>query len=337
MNSMKAVIWKKYGQPEGMVLKTVEKPIQGENEILVKIHATTVTAGDCEMRRLELPLMLSFPMRLYAGLVRPKRILILGQELAGEVVAVGSQVKTWKKGDQVFGTTGFRFGAYAQFICLPADPGDAQGVLASKPINVTYEEAACIPTAGLEALHFFRSANIQSGKKVLIIGGGGSIGTFTIQLATLFGAQVTAVDITEKMEMMRALGAVRVIDYTKENYIKERETYDLIIDLVGRSSVRRRLKLLKSDGTYFIAFASLSHILLGKLISLTSKKKIKVESSKQRKEDLEYLKDLIELSKINPVVGCSFPLEEMVAAHRFAESGQKIGNIVIKVEHSSSA
>ena len=231
---MKAIVWTKYGSPDGLQLKEVEKPVPKDDEILIKIHATSVTAGDCEMRRLELPLMLSFPVRLYAGLVQPRRITILGQELAGEVEEVGANVTSYQAGNQVFGTTGFRFGAYAEYICLPAEPDDAQGALAPKPTNLTYEEAAVVPTAGFEALHFLRQANIQPGKKVLIIGAGGSIGTFSIQLARHFGAEVTGVDSTEKLDMLRSIGANHVIDYTKEDYTKNGETYDLIIDVVGR-------------------------------------------------------------------------------------------------------
>ena len=169
---MKAVVWTRYGPPDGLLLQEVEKPVPAEDEILVRIHATTVTAGDCEMRRLELPLMLSFPVRLYAGFLKPKRLTVLGQELAGEVEEVGSAVTVYTKGDQVFGTTGFGFGAYAEYICMPAEPDDAQGVLAPKPASMSFEEAAAVPTAALEALHFIRSANLQDGRKVLIIGAG---------------------------------------------------------------------------------------------------------------------------------------------------------------------
>ena len=162
---MKTIVWTKYGSPDGLQLKDVEKPVPKDDQILVKIHATSITAGDCEMRRLQLPLMLSFPVRIYAGFLKPKRIPILGQELAGEVEAVGANVTSYKVGDQVFGTTGLGFGAYAEYICLPAEPGDAQGTLAPKPTNLTYEEAAAVPTAGFEALHFLRKANIQPGKR----------------------------------------------------------------------------------------------------------------------------------------------------------------------------
>ena len=326
---MKAVIWTKYGSPDGLQLRDVEKPTPKENEILVKIHATSVTAGDCEMRRLELPLMLSFPVRLYAGFLRPKRIPILGQELAGEVVEVGKNVASYKVGDQVFGTTGFGFGAYAEYICLPEKPGDAQGTLASMPANLTYKEAAAVPTAGFEALHFLRKANIQPGKKVLIVGAGGSIGTFSIQIAKYLGADVTGVDSPEKLELIRSLGVDHVIDYTSGDYTGTGETYDLIIDVVGKSSVARRLKLLKDGGYYFLAYAGLSHIILGMWTSMISKKKLKIESSSQKKEDLIFLKELLETGKLKAIIDRTYPLEQAAEAHRYVEAGTKKGNVVL--------
>ena len=330
---MKAIVWTKYGSPDGLQLEEVDKPTPKENEILVKIRATTVTAGDSEMRRLKLPLMLSFPVRLYAGFLRPKRIPILGQELAGEVEEVGKHVKSFKRGDQVFGTTGFGFGAYAEYICLPGDPNEMQGALAIKPVNMSYEEAAVVPTAGFEALHFFRQADIQRGQKVLIIGAGGSIGTFSIQLAKHFGAEVTAVDSTEKLDMLRSLGADHVIDYTKEDYTNKGEFYDLIIDVVGKSSVARRLKLLKQDGYYFLAYAGLSHIFLGMWTSMTSNKKLKIESASQKPEDLVFIKELIEAGKLKSIIDRRYPLEQTAEAHRYVETGHKKGNVVITVEH----
>lgn len=330
---MKAVVWTKYGSPNGLQLQEVEKPTPKDNQILVKIQATTVTAGDCEMRRLQLPLMLSLPMRLYAGFLKPKRIPVLGQELAGEIEAVGQDVTAFKKGDQVFGTTGFGFGAYAEYICLPEKPNDTQGTVAAKPTNLSYEEAAAVPTAGFEALHFLRKANIQPGQKVLIIGAGGSIGTFAVQLARHFGAEVTGVDSSEKLDMLRTIGANYVIDYTKEDYTNSGEAYDLIIDVVGRRGVVRRLKLLKPDGYYFLAYAGLSHILLGLWTSLISNKKLKIEAAGQKKEDLLFLKELIEAGKLKPIIDRRYPLERTAEAHRFAETGQKQGNIVVTVAH----
>jgi len=328
---MKAIIWTEYGSPDVLQLQEVEKPVPGNDEILVKIHAASVTAGDCEMRRLELPLMLSFPMRLYAGFARPKRLKILGQELAGEVEEIGVGVKSFKKGDQVFGTTGLGFGAYAEYICLKGEPGETGGSLAIKPANLTFEEAASVPTAGFEALHFLRKANIDRGQKVLIIGAGGSIGTFSVQLAKHYGAEVTAVDRTEKLEMLRSLGADHVIDYTQEDYTKSDERYDLIIDVVGKRSVSRRLKLLKGNGYYFLAYAGLSDILLSLWTSMTSRKKFKIEASSQKRGDLIHLKELIENGKLKPIIDKSFSLEEMAEAHRYVESGAKKGNVVITV------
>jgi len=200
---MKAIVWTKYGSPDGLQLEEVQKPAPKADEVLIKVHATTVTAGDSEIRRLKLPLMLSFPTRLYVGLMKPKRMTILGQEFAGEVEEVGKDVALFKKGDQVFGTTGFVFGAYAEYICLQGAPNEMQGALAMKPVNMSYEQAAAVPTAGFEALHFLRQADIQRGQKILIFGAGGSIGTFSVQLANYFGAEITAVDSTGKMDMLR--------------------------------------------------------------------------------------------------------------------------------------
>lgn len=333
---MKAILWTKYGSPDGLQLGDVDKPTPKGNEALIKIHASSVTAGDCEMRRLELPLMLSFPVRLYAGFLKPKRIPILGQELAGEVVEVGKNVTSYKVGDQVFGTTGFKFGAYAEYICLPEKPEDAQGTLAPKPSNLTYEESAAVPTAALEALHFLRRANIQTGKKVLIIGAGGSIGTFAIQLARYFGAEVAGVDSADKLDMIQSLGANHVIDHTKGDYTKSRDTYDLIIDVVGKRSVSRRLKLLREDGYYFLAYAGLSHVFLSLWTSMTSNKKLKIESPAQKKEDLIFLKELLEAGKIKSVIDRSYPLEKTAEAHRYVESGNKKGNIVIVARYNNA-
>ena len=283
------------------------------------------------MRRLELPLMLSFPMRLYAGFLKPKRITILGQELAGEVVEIGKDVTTYKVGDQVFGTTGFKFGTYAEYICMPEKPGDAQGTLAPKPANLTYEESAVVPTAGFEALHFLRRANIQHGKNVLIVGAGGSIGTFSIQIAKHLGAEVTGVDSPEKLNLIRSLGADHVIDYTKGDYTKTGESYDLIIDVVGKGSVARRLKLLKEGGYYFLAYAGLSHILLSMWFPLISNKKLKIESSRQKKEDLIFLKELLEAGRIKSIIDRSYPLGKTAEAHRYVETGGKRGNVALTV------
>jgi NADPH:quinone reductase-like Zn-dependent oxidoreductase len=328
---MKAIIWTEYGGPEGLKLQEVEKPKPRQNEILIRIHAASVTAGDCEIRRLELPLMLSFPIRLYAGLRRPQRIRILGQELAGVVEEVGPDVSSYTPGDRVFGTTGFSFGAYAEHICLPANPGDAEGVLAIMPDKTSFEEAAVLPTAALEALHYLRKGNIAPGMKVLIIGGGGSIGTCAIQLAKHFQADVTAVDAPGKLDLMRSLGADRVIDYTKEALPPERNSYHIIIDVVGRKNIPQRLALLKPGGIYFLAFARLRDILLGLWTSLVSDKKLSLDTAPQIRKNLEYLAELIDQGSLTPVIDRTFPLEQVSEAHRYAESGKKAGNLAVRV------
>lgn len=328
---MKAIRWTRYGKPEGLKLEEVEKPSPKEDEVLVRVHASSVTAGDCEMRRLQLPLMLSFPMRLYAGLARPKRITVLGQELAGEVVEIGSQVKNFQVGDQVYGTTGFGFGAYAEYICLPAEPNETQGVVARKPANLSYLEAAVVPTAAFEALHFIRKADIQPGKQVLVVGGGGSIGSFSIQLAKSYGGEVTAVDGSSKQDFMRSLGADHVVDYTQQDYTKMAQRFDLIIDVVGRRGVTHRLKLLKPRGDYFLAFAGLSNVALALWTSLTSKKRLRIESSSQKREDLELITELIESGKLKPHIDTSFPLAQAAEAHRYCEDGGKKGNVALTV------
>lgn len=328
---MRAMIWKKYGAPDNLQLQEVKTPTPNDDQILVKIHATSVTAGDCEIRRLQLPLGLSLPMRFYAGLFKPKRITILGQELSGEIVEVGKNVDNYQAGDQVFGTTGLSFGAYAEYIVLPSRPDDGQGALALKPASVPHEEAAVLPTAGLEALHYLRDSNIHAGDKVLIIGGGGSIGTMSIQLAKRHKAEVTAVDSTDKQALMRSLGADYIVDYTVTDYLKQKKRYDLIIDVVGRKGVRQRLKLLKPEGLYYLAFARPGELLLAIWISLTSKKKLIIQSASQKKEDLQSLAKLLVEGSLTPVIDKQFLLEEVSNAHKYAESGNKKGNIAISI------
>lgn len=334
---MKAIVWTKYGSPDGLQLQEVAKPTPKDDEVLVKIRATTITAGDSEIRKLKLPLMLSFPMRLYVGIKKPTRITILGQELAGEVMEVGRKVRAFKKGDQVFGTTGFSFGAYAEYICLSADPNEMQGAFALKPANMSYEEAAAVPTAGFEALHFLREADIQHGQKVLVFGAGGSIGTFSVQLAKHFGAEVTAVDHTDKLEMLRSIGADHLIDYTQQDFTENGEDYDVIIDVVGEKFFSRRLKSLKPSGYYFLANAGLSHVVRGLWSSMTSSKKVVIGSSSQSQEDLVQLKELIEAGKMKSVIDRTYSLEQIPEAHRYAESGKKIGNVVITVAHDDES
>jgi NADPH:quinone reductase-like Zn-dependent oxidoreductase len=332
--SMKAIVWTKYGPPHVLQLQEVEKPVPKADEVLVKICATTVTAGDCEMRRLKIPVLFRLPMRIYNGFRKPKKITILGQELAGEIESVGKDVKLFMKGDQVFATTGFSFGAYAEYKCLREEP--KMGVLARKPINMTYEEAAAVPTGGLEALHFLRRGNIQSGQKVLIIGAGGSIGTFAVQLARHFGAEVTGVDIAGKLDMLRSIGAEHVIDYTREDFTQSAETYDLIFDVMGKSSFSGSVRSLKQNGRYLLGNPVLSQMIRGGWTSLSSSKKVIMGAANQKTEDLLFLKELIEAGKLKSVIDRCYPLEQTAEAHRYVETGQKKGNVVITVKHNKT-
>jgi 2-desacetyl-2-hydroxyethyl bacteriochlorophyllide A dehydrogenase len=260
------------------------------------------------------------------GLIRPRH-RILGQELAGEIEAVGKDVQRFKKGDQVFAWTGLGLGAYAEYTCLPED-----GMLAIKPSTMTYEEAAAFPLGGLNALHFLRKGTIQSGQKVLINGAGGSIGTFAVQLAKDFGAEVTAVDSTAKLDMLRSLGADQVIDYTQEDFTKNGKTYDVIFDVVGKSSFTRSVRSLKHNGRYLLANPGLSQMVRGRWTSMVSSKKVIVEAASEKTEDLIVLKELIEAGKIQSVIDRRYPLEQIAEAHRYVEEGHKKGNIVITVD-----
>jgi 2-desacetyl-2-hydroxyethyl bacteriochlorophyllide A dehydrogenase len=330
---MKAIVWTKYGPPDVLQLQEVEKPTPKDNELLIRIHATTVTAGDCELRSLNLPLMYGLPLRIYSGLIRPKRVTVLGTELAGEIEAVGKDVRLFKEGDQVFGSAGFGFGANAEYICLPEEPEGMEGGVAIKPANMTYEEAATVPFGGRDALHFLRKANIQSGQKVLINGAGGSIGTFAVQLAKYFGAEVTAVDSTAKLDMLRSIGADQVIDYTQEDFTRSGETYDVIFDVVGKSSFSRGMRSLKENGFYLLANPRLSHMVRAPWTSMRSSKKVILEAASGTIEDLVFLRELIEAGKIRTVIDRRYPFEQIAEAHRYVETGRKKGNVVITVEH----
>lgn len=323
---MRAIVWTTYGSADVLQLKEVAKPIPKENEVLIRIHAATVSAGDCEMRSLKFPLWLWLPIRIYVGLRKPERIKILGQELAGEIEAVGKDVKQFKAGDQVFAVTGLSMGAYAEYKCLPAD-----GALAIKPANMSYEEAATVPVGGLEALHFLRKGKIQRGQKVLINGAGGSIGTIGVQLAKHFGAEVTAVDSAEKLAMLRAIGADHVIDYTQEDFTKNGQRYDVIFDVVGKSSFSRSLRSLTPNGHYLIGNPSLAKKMRGAWISKRSGKTVVANPAGHRAEDLIFLKELIEAGKLKAVIDRRYPLAETAEAHRYVETGQKAGNVVIAV------
>lgn len=326
---MKAMIWTNYGPPEVLQLQEIEEPTPKDNEVLIRIHAATVTAGDCEARNLNFAWWLVIPMRLFIGIRKPRGNAILGQELAGEVEAVGKDVTRFKVGDPIFGTTGFGFGAYAEYICLAETSED--GILAIKPTNMTYEEAAAVPTGGLEALHFLRKANLQPGEKVLINGAGGSIGTAGVQLAKYYGAEVTCVDSTGKLDMLRSLGADHVIDYTREDFSKSGEKYDVIFDVVGRKSFARCIRALKPDGRYLLANPLLSTMFRGMWISRRTDKKVIFSFANRTIDDLLFLKELVEAGKLKTVIDRHYPLEQLVEAHRYVETGAKKGNVIITV------
>ena len=325
---MKAIVWTKFGPPDVLQFQEVAKPAPKDHEVLIRIYATTVTAGECALRSLNIPIAFRLPLRIYVGLIRPRPV-ILGQELAGEIEAVGKDVKRFRKGDQVFGWSGLGLGAYAEYTCLPED-----GVLAIKPSTMTYEEAATLAIGGLDAVFFLRRGTIQSGQKVLINGAGGSIGTFAVQLARYFGADVTAVDSTEKLDMLRSLGADRVIDYTQEDFTKGGETYDVIFDVVGKSSFSRSVRLLTHNGRYLLGNARLSQRVRGGWTSRRSSKQVIPWAARAASEytaDFKFLTELIEAGKIQSVIDRCYPLEQTAEAHRYVDTGDKKGNVVITV------
>jgi NADPH:quinone reductase-like Zn-dependent oxidoreductase len=327
---MKAIYHTKYGPPDELQLKEVEKPVPKEDEVLIKIHATTVTTSDCNIRNSTFtPTLFLLPMRLQLGFNQPK-INILGVELAGEIEAVGAAVKRFQKGDQVFGSSEPALGAYAEFVCVPED-----GALAIKPANTTWEEAACITLAGNTALYFIRDqGDIQAGGKVLINGASGGIGTFAVQLAKYYGAEVTGVCSTTNVELVKSLGADKVIDYTKEDFTKSNERYDVIFDVVGKTSFSHCKSSLKDGGIYLATLPTLGVILNMLSTSIIGSKKVKNGDAVPNVDNLIFLKGLVEAGKLKPVIDRSYPLEQTAEAFRYVEKGHKKGNVVITVEHN---
>lgn len=327
---MKAVVWTRYGPPDVLQLKEIEKPAPAKDEVLIRVHAATVTMGDCEVRSLRMPPGIALPIRLYAGWRRPRRIKILGQELAGQIEDTGSEVTRFQKGNAVFAATFFRFGAYAQYACLP------ESYVHLKPDAMTYEEAATLPTGGLNGVHFLRVAHIRSGESVLIYGAGGSIGTYVIQIAKALGAEVIAVDSGEKLDMLRSIGADHVIDYEQQDFTRIGKNYDVIIDVVGKSSFSGSIRALSPHGRYVLGNPRLPGMIRGLWVSRTSQKKVIFEPASYQAEDYALLMEMIEAGKIKPVINRRYPLEETAEAHRYVESGRKKGNVVIEMPIASS-
>jgi NADPH:quinone reductase-like Zn-dependent oxidoreductase len=326
---MKAIVWTAYGPPDVLQLREVETPVPREDEVRVRIRATTVTAGDCEVRGLNLPLWLRLPMRAYAGFFRPVRLTILGQEFAGEVESMGRKVTRFSVGDRVFGAPGFGLGCYAEFICVEEAGGVS--VLAQMPANMSFEQAAAVPFGAMEALYFLRQAEIQLGERVLINGAGGSIGTFGVQLAKHFGAAVTAVDAEDKLGMLGSIGADRVIDYLREDFTRSGDSYDVIFDVIGKSPFGGSLHSLTPRGRYVLANQKPSDFVRRLWVSMRDDRKMISGSAVRRYEDLLFLKGLIEAGAIQTVVDRTYPLERMAEAHRYVEAGRKRGNLIVTI------
>jgi len=330
---MKAVVYTEYGSPDVLQLKEVEKPTPKDNEVLIRVHATPVNFGDIIARNLgkisprefNMPSLFWLFARMEFGFRKPRKN-ILGSELAGEIEAVGKDVTLFKKGEQVFGYRGMSLGANTEYLCMAES-----SLVAIKPANMTYEEVATVPYGALTALSLLRKVNIQKGQKVLVNGASGSIGSAALQLAKYFGAEVTGVCGTPRLEMVKALGADKVIDYTQEDFTKNAETYDLIFDILGKSSFSRCKSSLKQNGRYLLASFKMRQLVQMLWTSIIGSKKVICALSSESPEDLIFIKELVEAGKIKAVIDRCYPLEQTAEAHRYVETGQKTGNVVITV------
>jgi len=328
---MRAIIYTKYGPPEVLQLKEIEKPTPKDTEVLIRVYAAPVSFGDVmarnfkkiSPRKFTMPLPLWLLTRMYFGFTKP-RIRILGSAFAGKIEAVGKNVKLFKEGDQVFGYRGQRFGAYAEYLCMPEDR-----MVAIKPTNMTYEEAAVVPYGTLMALSLLRKVNIQKGQKVLINGASGGIGSAAVQLAKYFGAEVTGVCGTPRLEFVKSLGADKIIDYTKEDFTEDGETYDLIFDILGKSSLSRCKNSLNQDGCYLLASFKMKQLFQMLWTSIIGNRKVICAMASEKVEDLIFIKELVETGTIKSIIDKRFPLEQTAEAHRYVEEGQKTGNVVI--------
>jgi NADPH:quinone reductase-like Zn-dependent oxidoreductase len=325
---MRAAVCTSYGPPDVVQLRDVPVPVPRDDEVLVRVRATTVSAADCELRRFDFASWVWVPIRLWAGLRRPRHA-VLGQELAGDIDAVGKHVRSFEKGDRVFAATGVGLGAHAQYVCLREKAGT--GAITTMPENLTYEEAAAVPYGGGEAWQFLQKAHVRSGQRVLVNGAGGSFGTFAVQLAKILGAHVTAVDAAAKLEMLRTIGADRVIDYAQVDFTEEPESYDVIFDVVRDTPSGRMVRSLSEEGCLLMANPGFLQLVRARWAKRGSKRRVVIGASSGTSEDLAYLRGLVEAGKLHPVVDRRFPLEQIVEAHQRAETGQKLGNVVVTV------
>jgi len=319
--TMKAAVCTRFGPPEVLQTKMIDKPIPKDNEVLVKIHATTATKFDCWIRNSSR--MFRFLMRLVTGIRFPKDTL-LGTELAGEIESVGKDVTSFKIGDQVFAYLGMRMGAYAEYICL-----QEESVMATKPINMNYDEAAAIQQGALSALYFLRLINIQRGQKILIYGASGGVGLFTVQLAKYFGAEVTGVCSTTKIDLVKSMGADKVIDYKKEDFTKNGEIYDIIFDTIGTSPFSGSVRSLSDGGIYLFVTYGILRSIRARVHNLTSSKKTVSRIVEETTDDLLFIKNLIEEGKLRVAIDRRYPLDQAAEAHRYVETGRKKGNVII--------